>query len=112
MVRGNGEIEAEVRDVTDPNISRIQYKLYRRRRDGTIDQPPHLQAGEPSVKTVIRGLDPQKWRRLASEATERAIRMRALPRTGGEFQSLADDGTKLTLYYRRSRIETVFPAMR
>jgi hypothetical protein len=73
-------------------ISRIEYKLYRRRPDGGIEQPLQLQAGEVKVKTVIRDLDPQRWRRLATEATERAIRMRTLPKRVGAFPGIADDG--------------------
>jgi len=111
MLRDNGEILSEVKDVRDPAISQIEYKLYRRRPDGSIEQPPQLKAGDPKVKTVIRGLDPERWMRLASEATERAIRMRALPKWGGPFRSFADDGTELEFYHRNSMIDSFFPAM-
>jgi hypothetical protein len=64
------------------------------------------------VKTVIDGLDPERWRRLATEATDRAIRTRSVPKDGDEFESVADDGTELTLYYRHPMIDTFYPVMR
>jgi len=112
MIRGNGEIVNEIRDAADPQISIIRYKLYKRRPDGTIEQPPQLQAGKLKEKTVIRGFDPQRWRRLAEEATARAIRRRYLPKDGDAFQAAADDGTMLNLYYRPPMIDSFFPVVR
>jgi hypothetical protein len=94
-------------------VFQIEYKLYRRLPDGSIEQSPQLQAGKAKEKTVIRGLhhDQQQWRTRAAQAIDWAILMRSLPKDGGVFRGIADDGTVLQLYYRHPGIDSFFPVV-
>jgi hypothetical protein len=62
---------------------RMKYRLYRRSPNVGIEQPPSL---NPKVygKTVVRKLDPQRWRRLANEAADTAIKDRTFPKEGDD----------------------------
>jgi hypothetical protein len=111
-IRGNGEIVNEMIDSHDPDLSVIEYRLYRRSPRGGIEQPPSLR---PKVheKTVVRSLDPQRWRRLATEAADSAIRNRSFPKDGHDvIRAVTNDGTDLLLYCEGTVLGTFHPIVR
>jgi hypothetical protein len=107
-IHGNGEVVRELTSRDNPSISHIEYRLYKRNLDSTVAQPLRLSDGGIKEKTVIRGLTPDQWRSLATEAADDAIRSMKLPVRGGRFKAETSLGPVVG-YYKPPMIVTLFP---
>jgi hypothetical protein len=113
---GKGEVVNETPHPSNGDVARLEYKLYRRKSDGSLDLDiggnPVLSTGKAKLKTVIKdlGTNSGKWEQLATEAADNAIKAKQLPPSGGAFTSAANDGTSMGMAYRPPQIDTFFPS--
>ena len=106
----NGEIIRRTPHPTEPGVTKIEYRLYRRHPEGYVAMPPTLQSGKPEAKTVIRGLaeDPRKWQALANEALDGAIRRKEFPIAGSKFEVPTPGGLKIKGYIHDGIVDTFY----
>lgn len=105
-----GEVLARTPHPANPLIENIEYKLYKRGKDSTVDIPPTLSEGRAKTKTVLSGLATNKdyWKRLANEAADTAINAKRMSPEGGAFQEVVLNGLEIRGYLRGDSLDTFF----
>lgn len=112
VTQGNGEIIATTAATSD--VTKYEYKLYRRSSTGGVAQPPTLASGAPKIKTVMKDLDKNwdKWQKAAEEAIDDSMRSKQFPTGTGsqaDWIGKASGGTQMTGYFRGGSIATFYP---